>query len=62
MSAPGWVPDLGGAWSRRGVSALGGGLPPGGGIPACTEAESPTPVNRMTDRCKNITFAICCGR
>ena len=25
-----------------------------GGIPACTEAEPP--VNRMTDRCKNITL------
>ena len=30
---------------------------PGGcGIPACTEADPP-PVNRMTDRCKNITLA-----
>ena len=26
-----------------------------GGIPACTEADPP--VNRMTDRCKNITLA-----
>ena len=34
----------------------GGGPAPGGGIPACTEADPP--VNRMTDRCKNITFAI----
>ena len=32
----------GGAWS-------------GGGIPACTEADPP-PVNRMTNRCKNITL------
>ena len=39
----GWCLLLGGAWS-------------GGGIPACTEAEPP-PVNRMTDRCKNITLA-----
>ena len=31
----------------------GGG---GCGIPACTEADTP-PVNRMTDRCKNITLA-----
>ena len=34
----------------EGVSALGGGIPP------CTEADTP-PVNRMTDRCKNITLA-----
>ena len=46
-----------------------GGLLPGGaslwggasflgvcGIPACTEADPP-PVNRMTNRCKNITLA-----
>ena len=26
-----------------------------GGIPACTEVDPPT-MNRMTDRCKNITF------
>ena len=31
-----------------------GVLPRGGGIPACTEADPP--VNRMTDRCKNITL------
>ena len=35
------VPGLGGAWS-------------GTGIPACNEADPP--VNRMTDRCKNITL------
>ena len=35
----------------------GGMSPPGGcGIPACTEADPPT-VDRMTDTCKNITFA-----
>ena len=34
-------------------SAPGGGG--GGGIPACTEVDPP--VNRMTDRCKNITLA-----
>ena len=48
-----------GAWSR-GVSAPGG-VPgpgegcvsaPGGCIPACTEGDPP--VNRMTNRCKNI--------
>ena len=33
-------------------------------IPASTEADTPPPpVNRMTDRCKNITFAnFVCGR
>ena len=54
------VPALGGAWSG------GGGRMPGpwggacygeGGIPACTEADPPPLVNRMTDRCKNIIFA-----
>ena len=39
---PGGCLVLGGAWY-------------GGGIPVCIEAD--TPVNRMTDRCKNITFA-----
>ena len=29
---------------------------PGVGIPACTEADTP-PVNRMINRCKNITLA-----
>ena len=37
------------------VQGEGGGLLWGGGIPACTEADPP--VNRMTDRCKNITLA-----
>ena len=32
-----------------------GGLFRGGGIPACTEVDPP--VDRMTDMCKNITFA-----
>ena len=62
MSAPGGVP----AWSRRGcllrgrglllgVSGLDGGyLPgPGGGLPG----QILPPVNRMNDRCKNITLA-----
>ena len=52
MSAPGGVCS-GGVWSGgylvRGVCSRGG-------ITACTEAESP-PLNRMTDRCKNITLA-----
>ena len=39
------------------MSGPGGVSAPGGcGIPACTEADIP-PVNRMTDRCKNITLA-----
>ena len=36
-----------------GVPGPGGG---GGGIPACTEADPPHSVNRMTDSCKNITL------
>ena len=42
----------------RGVSALGGCtclVPWGGG--GCLVRYSPLPVNRMTDRCKNITLA-----
>ena len=38
----------------QGVSLVGGS-PWQGGIPACSEADPP--VNRMTDRCKNITLA-----
>ena len=53
----------------QGVSALGGGclllgvgvcyqggVCSGGGIPACTEADT-HPVNNMTGRCKSITLA-----
>ena len=29
---------------------------PGECIPACNGGDSPPPVNRMTDRCKNITL------
>ena len=43
-----------GVYFPRGCAA--GGCLRGGGIPACTEADTPS-VNRMTDRCKNITFA-----
>ena len=57
------VSALGGVHSGgcplRGVSAPRGPgdvSAPGGGIPACTEADTPL-VNRMTDRCKNITLA-----
>ena len=55
------VSALGGVCSWRGC-LLGGCLlqgvsaPGGCGIPAGTEAGTP-PVNRMTDRCKNITLA-----
>ena len=45
---------LGGGVCSGGVCS-GGYLLLGGCIPACTEADPP--VNRMTDRCKNITFA-----
>ena len=45
-----WGVSLVGGLLGRGVSLAGGG------IPACTEADPP-PVNRMTDRCKNITLA-----
>ena len=43
----------GSAWglSARGVSAFGGGCPPRGGV--CLGGVHP-PVNRMTDRCKNL--------
>ena len=47
--------SLAGGSPWRGVSLAGGLLGRGGGIPACTEADPP--VNRMTDRCKNITLA-----
>ena len=45
--------------SAPGVCLLGGGLLRGeGGIPACTEADTPPPrVNRITDTSKNITLA-----
>ena len=42
VCSQGSAPGGGGAWYQ-------------GGIPACTEADPP--VNRMTDRCKNITLA-----
>ena len=54
----------GGRVYAKGVSAQGGCLPGEGGcILACTEADTPPTVDRMTDRCKNITFAnYVCGR
>ena len=59
----GGVPGQGGCllWGVclvRGVSALGGS-----GIPACTEADTLPPPDRITDACKNITLAqLRCGR
>ena len=50
------VSAFGGVCSRRGYLFLGGGVCSQGGIPACTEADTPL-VNRMTNRCKNITLA-----
>ena len=43
-----------------GCLLLGGllqGVSAPGGIPACTEADTPPLVNRMTDGCKNISLA-----
>ena len=57
------TPRGGGACSGgcllKGRWLLQGGVPaPGGcGIPACTEPDLLPPVNRMTERCKNTTFA-----
>ena len=48
------MPGPGGVSAPRGVPGPGVVTGPGDGIPACTEADPP--VNRMTDRCKNITF------
>ena len=46
----------GGGLLRGEGCLLPGGLLGGGGIiPACTEAD-PSPVNRITDMCKNINF------
>ena len=63
VSAPRGMSALGGVCLRGwyllpggGSVCPGGGLLWGGCIPACTEGRHP-PVNRMTDRCKNITFA-----
>ena len=64
VSGPGGL-VLGGVQSRGcllwGVSGLGC-LLRGGGIPACTEADTP-PVDRITDAYKNITLAqLRCGQ
>ena len=54
MPGPGGCLVPGGS-GQGGVPGPRGVTGPGGGIPACTEADPP--VDRMTDRCKNITFA-----
>ena len=51
----GWVHGPGGGHGPGGCMVPGGCMAPGGGIPACTEVD-PSPVNRMTGRCKNITL------
>ena len=51
----GGLPDWGSPWSW-GVSLVRGSPWSWESIPACTEADPP-PVNRMTNRCKNITLA-----
>ena len=57
VSAPGGMSAPERGVCSGGVSGLGGVC-----IPACTEADTP-PVNRMTHKCKNITFAnFVCGR
>ena len=59
LPSRGVLPRGGGCFlPGEGVASFTGGSFPGaggGGIPACTEADTPS-VNRMTDRCKNITF------
>ena len=51
MSAQGGVYPGGSAqWGVCPVGVLPGGVCPGGCIPACTEADTPPTVNRMTDR------------
>ena len=52
VSAPGGGLLQGGCLLRDGVCSRGGG----GGIPACTEADTP-PRRGQTHACKNITFA-----
>ena len=60
----GGLPGLGGgAWSGgclvRGVTAWSRGMPAwsGGLVSQHALRQNPSPVNRMTDRCKNITLA-----
>ena len=64
VSAPlgGCLLLLGVVCSWGGGLFLLGGVCSWGGIPACTDAD-PSPVDRMTDTCKNITLPqLRCGR
>ena len=58
LGGVGGVSGLGGcAWSG-GCVWSGGCAWSGGGLPQCLVGyHHPTPVNRMTNRCKNITLA-----
>ena len=58
VSGPRGVSDTGGvSGTGGGLCLVWGGLVPGGcGIPAYPR-QTPPPLNRMTDRCKNITLA-----
>ena len=74
VSAPGGLSTLGGCLlpggcllrggvCSRGVSAPRGLSAPGGCSPACTEADTTPPVNRITHACENITLPqLRCGR
>ena len=55
MSAPGGVWSGGVYLVPGGVPGLGGCLLPGG-VPGPGGCQVPPPVNRMTNRCKNITL------
>ena len=58
VSAPGGGFCSGGCLLRGGCLLPGGCLLRGGcGIPTCTEADTPPPVDRITDTYKNITLA-----
>ena len=66
VSAPGGVCVYSGGICSQGVSTLGVSAPRGcllgGGMPACTETDTP-PVNRITQACENITLPqLRCGR
>ena len=56
VSAPGGCLLPRGACSRGCVPALGRGLPAGGGIPACTEADPPLCTEFLTHATENITL------
>ena len=56
-----WGVWPGGVWPGR-VSAHGG-VCPGGCLSGGVSARHTPPVNRITDRCKNINLPhLCCGR